>query len=162
MNEAESLSTALNSVLTGFNPLPETVYYDNACNLAHTVSLRFKWVFEETRFLCDRFHYASHTCSGVYNPDAYKSSDPSKTSSAEAINRLWKNSRNHVRYLAGRNLMPFVFARSIFINLRAKLKETDSLKEVADKSIYSLADELMPCNCLRCDPVRHDGDDATN
>lgn len=155
MMEAESLATALNKIITRFDPLPMTVYSHNAWNLSKTTGLRFRWVLEETKFLCGRFHYANHTCSGCFDPDSYKAADPSKTSAAEAINRTWKISRNHVRYLAGRNFVPFLFCRSLMINLRAVLKETGSQVDVEDKNVYELGNKLLPCNCYHCHPPEY-------
>lgn len=150
MDEAESLSTAINALFTRFNPLPQTVFYDNACNLTKSVGLRFRWMFEDTLFVCDRFHYTGHRCSSLFDPDIYESCDKVPTSGAEALNRQWKPSRTHIRFLSADNLVPFVYVRMFFLNLRAKMRERCKGVDVENRDLYGLAHELIPCKCHRC------------
>lgn len=83
MDESESISTAINSIAARFSPLPRIVYYDNACNLTKSVALRFRWMFSETTFVCDRFHYAGHKCPGLFDPDTHNRCDKIPKSGAE-------------------------------------------------------------------------------
>ena len=41
MDECESVSTAMSVLLSRFKNLPQATYYDNGCNLAKSVLLRF-------------------------------------------------------------------------------------------------------------------------
>lgn len=118
--------------MTRFNPL-STIYYDNARNLCQSTALRFSKLVEECKFLCDRFHYLSNTCSSAFDPDSYKVLDNSKTSSAEANNKMWKLSWTHVRFLNGYNLVPFLYCRALFIYLRAHLKDDGKSGDVEEK-----------------------------
>lgn len=75
MSANESLSTALTAVLSRFPKLPPLVFYDNACNIATSTNLRLAWVSEQTLFLCDRFHYRTHKCTSIFDPDVYRQCD---------------------------------------------------------------------------------------
>lgn len=48
---------------------PETVIYDNACNLHNYALNRDPVFFKDTHFLVDRFHWDNHTCK--YALDMY-------------------------------------------------------------------------------------------
>ncbi len=150
MDSSESLSTAFSILISRFDKLPRTVYYDNACNLSKSIILRAPWVLKETRLCCDRFHYKSHACPSVFDPDSYKSLDRHRTSSAEAVNSTWATSRNHIRFLDGTNLMPFIIAKSVFINLRAMFREAKNVCDVEDGSLFEFGNSILKCQCRRC------------
>lgn len=44
-------------------------------------------------------------------------------SSAESNSSRFATSRNHIRYLNGTNLVPFLYVRTIFMNLRSSIRE---------------------------------------
>lgn len=122
-NESESISTALNNLVCRFPTLPRVTVYDNACNFARSVRLRMPWVLAQTNMMMDRFHYRTHCCTSLYDPDTFPMCYGLQTSRAEALNRRWSTSRTHIRYLYGSNLMPFINARAVFLNLRAQVRE---------------------------------------
>ena len=76
------------------------------------------WLNDSCLVVCDRFHYKSHTCDCVCDPDSYLSCSNHHTSGAEPVNHLWESSKSRAQYLSGENIMPFLSARSVFINLR--------------------------------------------
>ncbi len=124
--------------------------YDNACNLSKSIILRTPWVLSETRLCCDRFHYRSHTCPSVFDPDSFRTLDEHRTSGAEATNARWATSRSHIRFLDGSNLIPFIIAKSIFINLRAHCKEKLNVWDVEDTDIAEFGRRVLPWKCIRC------------
>lgn len=116
MDEAESLSTAINALFTRFHLLSRIVFYENACNLAKSIGLRFRWMVQDTLFVSNRFHYTGHRCSSLFDPDVYERCDKVPTSGAESLNRQCKSSRTHIRCLSAENLAPFVSVRMFFLN----------------------------------------------
>lgn len=52
------------------------------------------------------------------------------TSGAESLNRTFASSREHIRFLSGQNLMPFLFAKAIFVNMRARLRDSTGRQDV--------------------------------
>ena len=159
MCEAESVSTALSAFLTRFPNLPPVPFYDNACNLA-SVALRFPWMFDSTTFLCERFHYRSHSCSSLFDPDTYPMCDDLLTFGAEALNRKLTASRNHIRYLAGRKLVPFLYVRALFLNLHSHMRDSKNYSGVEDLYMSQMADKFMPCLCTRCTAIVRDDNDV--
>lgn len=149
MNRSESISTALTSLLSRFPVLPTVCLYDNACNFSQSTRLRLPWVLEETQIVTDRFHYKSHKCASVMDPDTYPVCDDLHTSGAEALNRRWAASKNHIRYLAGDNLVPFLYARALFLNLRARVREKKKASDIEDFDINGILNEELPCRCER-------------
>lgn len=150
MRESESIATALTALISRFNVLPRVTFYDNACNFVRSVRLRLPWVLEESNILTDRFHYRSHRCSSLFDPDSFPFCDGLQTSGAEALNRRWAASRNSIRYLTGDNLVPFLYARAIFLNLRARARTRFGVQDVEDADINGMLDEILPCACRRC------------
>ncbi len=104
MDHAEGVSTAMSYILSRFKILPKTVYYENACNMSHPIVLRFPWMIERIRLLCERLHYLSHTCCNTFDPD----SDEHKCSNAESQNRVLGYSKVHLRFVKGEIIRPFI------------------------------------------------------
>ncbi len=71
-----------------FATLPMVCYYDNACKLLRSVVLTCPWVNEKCTIMCDRFHYASHTCNSICEPSSYRSCSMHATSGAESLKHL--------------------------------------------------------------------------
>lgn len=146
MDESESIATAItaiNSVSTRFSPLPSIVYYENAFNLVKSVALRFRWMFSDTTFVCDRLHYA-------FDPDTHPCCDNIPTSGAEAINKQWGTSRKHIRFLSADNIVPFLYVRMLFLNIRAHLRHKTKGVDVENQDVIQFADDLLACTCERC------------
>lgn len=150
MSSNESVCTALTAVLSRFDVLPSIAFYDNACNLTASTRLRLPWVKNHNLFLCDRFHYRTHKCSSLFDPDVYPQCDELSTSGAESFNRQFAASRKHVRFLAGENLVPHVYVRALFLNIRAHLRDKNRQSDVEGSDLIEFANERMPCRCSRC------------
>ena len=150
MTRTEGVSTALSVLLSRFKILPRVCYYDNGCNMARSIVLRVPWVNNECLLVCDRFHYASHTCNSICDPDSYTSCTDHATSSAESINQLWTFSKSHLRFLGPENLMPFLTARSIFMNVRAYVREETGKSDITTKMLLKFFREKWNCTCARC------------
>ena len=135
MLECEGITTSLSVFLFRFRVLPRVTYYDNACNMLKSIVQRAPWVNDDTLIVCDRFHDKSQGCSSVCDPDSYKSCLDHGSSSVESINHLWSLSKSHLRYLHSDNLMPFLTARAVFLNVRARCGEHVKKMDV-DKKQY--------------------------
>ena len=82
---------------------------------------------QNTQVLSGRFHYCTHRCCSIFDPGTLQMCDNMVNSIAEALNRRWSASRTHMRYLSGNNLIQFIYARSIFLNLRTYVRDTIQL-----------------------------------
>lgn len=149
MMKPEGTSTALSILLSRFRHLPRVCYYDNGCNMARSIVLRVPWVNNICRLLCDRFHYSGHTCNSICDPDSYLSSSNHATSGAESINQLWTFSKSHLRFLRPENLMPFLTARSIFLNVRSRVRENTGKTDINTKMILDYVHKQWKCSCAR-------------
>ncbi len=83
------------------------------------------------RIVCDRFHYRTHTYSSIWDPDSYQTCRSHSSSGAESINYLWNFSKSHLRFLKPENLIPFLAARSVFMNVRANLRQEDKNADIS-------------------------------
>ena len=150
MRESESICTALSSLLSQFKILPDVVFYDNSCNFVRSTALRIPWIFENTYVFSDRFHYRSHKCCSLFDPDTFPQCDELVTSGADSLNRRWAASRNHIRYLSGRNLIPFLYSKTVFMNLGARVRKEIEKEDVEDCDIAAIFDRVVPCSWKRC------------
>lgn len=107
-------------------------------------------MLDKTDVLSDRFHYRSHKCSSLFDPDIFSFCDGLMTSVAESLNRRLAASRNHIRYLFGDNLVPFPYSRIIFLNLRMRIRQQFDKEDVEYIDIYSLFEKIVPLHCSRC------------
>ena len=98
MEECEGVSTALSVLLSRFKKLPRVCYYDNGCNLLKSIVLRVPWVNDECLIASDLFHYRTHKCNVVTDPDSYNLCRRHKTSAAESINQQWNFSKSHIGF----------------------------------------------------------------
>ena len=149
MLQAESTAMALSAVLSHFKTFPETVYYDNACNLFLSKMLRVPWVLEKTRFLVDGFHFKSQTCSSYFYPDAYAAFDGDHTETAESIIARIEKIVQQIRYLCGNHLVPFLRALFAFINLAATFRETYHKDDLKDVDMTQFFQNTFDCTCVR-------------
>lgn len=69
---------------------------------------------------------------------------------AESLNRQFAASRRHVRFLAGDNLVAFIYVRSLFLNIRAHLRDHHQQADVEDSDLIAFASARIPCRCKRC------------
>lgn len=102
-----------------------------------------------------RFDYQSHRCSALYDPDSFPCCENVPASGAEALNRQWKASRMHIRFLGKQNLDTFIFIRMLFLNLRALVRDAGGAVEPEDQCLYEFANKRMKCDCLRCSLLRN-------
>ena len=149
MRECECKCTALSVPLTRFQNLPRVFYYDNACNMFQSITLRFPWVYNETVVVCDRYQYHSHTCNSICDPDSYMCCEERSTSAAESINYLWNFSKSHLRFLRPDNLMQFLALRSIFLNVRSYIRrerKNNTFLWKSSKFTYKTDDSVCVAN----------------
>jgi len=150
MQECEGVSTALSVLLARFRRLPRVCYYDNACNMSKSIILRCPWVNDDCIIVCDRFHYHGHTCNSIWDPSNYPSCRNHATSGAEAINHVWNFSKSHLRFLRPDNMMPFLAARAVFVNIRASIREFNGKTDINAKQFRYFVRNKWPCTCKRC------------
>ena len=72
------------------------------------------------------------------------------TSGAELVNHLWKLSKSHLLHLSGENMMQFLSARAVFINLRNIAHNEANKSDIGKVNIKSFVRNLWTCDCLRC------------
>lgn len=147
MTQNESTALALSSVLCFFKDPPLITYYDNACNLRRGITTRLPFIFLLMKVLIDRFHFKSHICSSVFDPTVYPTLTYERTTTAESLNAVLAETRKHVRFLSGSNLIPFLRARMAIMNIIANLRESRGVSDVEDSHLASFFDDLVPCNC---------------
>lgn len=150
MTRAESVALALSSLLTHFPVLPRTIFYDNACNMFSSAILRVPWVFRQTRMAVDRFHYKSHKCNSLFNPDSYSDFDAHRTETAESINARIEKSLPYMRYLGTESLLPFLRVRFSLINLCALYQQTFNRSDLEDEDLTSFFHSVCACECVLC------------
>jgi len=150
MDECEGTSTAMSVLLSRFKLLPKVCYYDNSCNLAKSIILRTPWVNEKCLIVSDRFHYRGHKCNVVNDPDSYALCRMHSTSGAESINQHWNFSKSHVRFLSPENLMPFLAIRTVFLNIRARIREKYEVTDIDDTHYSKFIDDAWICSCNIC------------
>ncbi len=152
MVQNEGTRTALSVVLNRFKILPRVTYYDSTCKMMHSFTLRVPWVAEMTIIVCDRFRYRNHKCNSVHDPDSYPSCRIHASSGAESANNLFAFSKSHIRILTGSNLIPFLAAASVFLNVRAKItavKGKNSANVDEEEFRYFLSQNFI-CDCIGC------------
>lgn len=156
MRECEGVSTALSVLLSRFRKLPQVCYYDNACNMNRSITLRCPWVYDDCIIVCDRFHYYGHTCNSVCDPGSYLACDDHATSGAESMNHLWNFSKSHLRFLRSDNLMPFLAVRAIFLNVRASIRQQNRKQDISAKDFRFFVQGKWQCLCSRCNPTNNE------
>ena len=149
MSGCEGVSTALSVLLFRFKLLPRICYY-NACSMLRSIALRAPWMNDKSLIVCDKFHYKSHTCNSVSDPDSCLSCNHHKTSGAESINHLWNFSKSHVKYLSVERMPTFLAARAVFINIRTIARQASKNTDIENVNIPELARDFWTCNCQRC------------
>lgn len=145
MTESESIFTPLTSLLTRFPVLPRVLFYGNSSSLARYTRLQLPSVVEITGILSDRFRSKSHRCCSLFDLNSFPQFDGLLNSGAESLNTRISASRSHIIYFAGDNLVPFLYARSIFCNLRARIHEDLNSNDVEDTDLCGIFDNNVPC-----------------
>ena len=103
--------------------------------MLRSIAVRAPWVNEKQFIFWDRFHYKSHTCNIVCDPDSYLSCTHHNTSGAESINHLSNFSESHIRYLNAENMTSFLEARAIFINIRTIVRQASKKTDIENVNI---------------------------
>jgi hypothetical protein len=154
---AESLSIVASVLLKRFEVLPDVVFYNAVCLLSYSISLRFPSLLSRTLFVTDRFHEEGHTCGPIYSARFRPQADGMRSSNAESINAVFASSRSHVRHLGEHHLIPFLFVKSLFMNLKARWRQTSGKADVEDADLSAAFYEQHHCRCARCDPPPDSG-----
>lgn len=113
MDQCEGRSTALSMLLSRLHTVPRAWHYNIGCNMLKFLVLRFPWMNYDCLIASNRFHYHTHKCNVVTDPDSYNLYRHHKTSTAESINRHWTFSKSHVWVLSPENLIPYLAIRSV-------------------------------------------------
>ncbi len=150
MDVCEGVSTALSVLLSRFKVLPRACYYEKECNMLKSVAIRTPWVNEKCLIVSYRFHYRSHNCNIVTDPDSYSWCTPHSTSTAESINQQWKFSKSHVQFLASHNLMPYLSIRIVSINIAARVREENKAQEIEESRYHRFTRDFYTCSCILC------------
>ena len=118
--------------------------------MSKSVLLLVPWVNEECLIVCDRFHYWAHTCNSNWDPDSYLSCMKHSSSSTEAINHLWTFSKSDLRFLRPENVISFLTARFVFVNLRATIRRKKGKADINAKMFRTTIREMWNCECINC------------
>ena len=148
MDECEGISTPLSVLLSRFKVLPRASYNDNGCNMLNYVAIRTPCVNEKCLIVSDRFHYRSHKCDIVTDPDSYSLCTTHGMSSSESINKEWKFIKSHVRFLASHNSMPSSSIRAVFKNIAAWIREKNKTQEIEESHYRRFANNFYTCSCI--------------
>ena len=97
-----------------------------------------------------RFHYRSHVCSELFDPDIWRQYDCIETESVEVLNSHWASTLAYIGYLRVDNLVPYIFSKAILINTLAHACETFKKSDLEDADIFAIGSDLLPYRCTRC------------
>lgn len=137
------------SITLKVSSTPTRVLLKNACNMSRSTELRVSWINDKCVVVCVRFHYKSHKCNIMHNPHSYSSCQNYSTSGAESTNSLRNMSKTHVRFLSVENMIPFLAAKVVFMNIREKLWETTKNLEINMSRFREFIKEQWKCSCHR-------------
>ena len=96
MVDPESPRIPFDILMTRFEVMPEEIIYDNCCNLHRFTQLREPVLFQDTRFMVDRFHFdKNHVgCSLGYDLDTYSADEEIATLNSQVCEQANKDLRN--------------------------------------------------------------------
>lgn len=86
-----------------------------------------------------------HEFSGLFDPDKHKKCDGVLTSGAEAINKQWRTSREHIRFFSAIHL----WQDDVSQNPSPPAPFVEEM-DVENKDVLVFANKFVPCTCLRC------------
>jgi len=118
---AESVGEALSIVLERFPRLPKAIFYDVACKIDKNAMRRVRSVMWEhgTRFVLDRPHSITHSCSPIYMPDEFLGTTAGvATQAAEVSHSIAVVNRTSLAYMAPSTYMVHKMTQVAFMNLR--------------------------------------------
>lgn len=106
MESHDSLNVPFTIFRTRFSKAPETIVYDNCCNLHSYCLNRDPVFFKETKFVVDRFHWKNHTgCCVAYNISKYPKFQSVNSQVNEQQNSTIKRLRLQLSYMGPENFM---------------------------------------------------------
>jgi hypothetical protein len=106
MRNNESPEVPFTLLMTRFRKAPQTVIYDNACNLAEYALNRCPPHFKDTKFFVDRFHWDNHTaCSEGYNIGLYPQFSSVNTEVVEQANSDFNHIKASLSYMTKSNFL---------------------------------------------------------
>ncbi|XP_078614406.1 uncharacterized protein LOC144883690 [Branchiostoma floridae x Branchiostoma japonicum] len=106
MVKHESPNTPFTILRTRFKDVPETVIYDNSCNLHSYCLNRDPLLFKNTWFLVDRLHWKNHKgCSVGYQLSRYPQYDNVNSQVVEQCNSALKKLKGQLSYMNPANFM---------------------------------------------------------
>ena len=80
----------------------------------------------------------------------YSFCDIHGTSSAETINGLRSRCKNHIRFLRGDNLVPFILTSALYINIKTLARKELNLSDLEDINLELFINSQFPCTCSDC------------
>lgn len=160
-NKCESISAALSAIITHFPIPPRNIWYDNACNTYDSGMLRILWLMRWSRLLVDRYnHCTGHNCSNVFNGDLHNDLDQDRSVAAEVIDSVINKGTNHIAYLDGKNVKPFMKGVFAYVNSAAAVRDKVRRDDLEDDDVEGLISDMYTCNCETCTHCRDTGMNA--
>eukprot|EP00112_Aurelia_sp_Birch-Aquarium-sp1_P011847 Seg249.10 transcript_id=Seg249.10/GoldUCD/mRNA.D3Y31 product="hypothetical protein" protein_id=Seg249.10/GoldUCD/D3Y31 len=106
MESNESPNVPFTVFRTRFLNAPNTIIYDNCCNLHNYCLNRDPIHFNKTKFLVDRFHWKYHVgCCQAYNISTYPEYETLNSQVNEQQNSTLKNLRSQLSYMGQDSFM---------------------------------------------------------
>ncbi|GAB0490182.1 hypothetical protein MMPV_001414 [Pyropia vietnamensis] len=122
---AESVGEALSIVLERFPKLPRVILYDVACKLDKNAMRRVRPIMRAhgVRFILDRPHSITHTCSPIYMPDDCLGATAGvATQAAEVSHSVAVANRTSLAYMSPATYMLHKMVQVAFMNVRKKFR----------------------------------------
>lgn len=82
--------------------------------------------------MIDRFHFSGHICCNTFNGNVHRILDSDRSVAAEVINSIIEKGTNHVAYLKGSNVIPFMKVLFGQINSVARVRDRLGRSDLQD------------------------------
>ena len=102
--------------------------------------------------MVDRFHFKSHTCSEIHDPDSYFWMDVDRTTTAESLNARLGKSVPYLRFVKEDNLIPHLNIRFALLNITTRYRRKHKTDDMEDEDVWEFFKETVPCACESCFP----------
>lgn len=156
---AESVGEALSIILAWFPKLAKVVFYDVVCKLDKIALRRVRPIFRahNVRFILDRPHSVTHSCSPVYMLDVNLGATAGvATQAAEVSHAIAAINRTSLAYMAPASYMVHKMVQVALMNMR-KLHRLSQENETAEDDHITLSafyHSHLSSACKRCADCR--------
>ncbi len=132
MSEYEEVSVAPSALLPQLKKIPTVRYYDNSCNMSHSIAILTSWENESCMVFWDGFLYKGNIHNSLWNIVSYPPCSNYVTSGVEPLKYNRNFSKLHVRHIRADNMVDFLEYQTVWIDLITRVGR--SVKE-GDKNV---------------------------